>query len=215
MTYLEIVNKVLIRLREDTVTSVNSTPYSQLVGEFVNDAVRQVEDSWDWSALRSTVTATTQEGIFSYILTGSGNGSKMLDVINDTSNHFMDYKPQTWFDKVYLISPVQTGTPRDYTYNALDENGDTVVDVYPIPDKAYLLRFNMVLRAGELVNDADKIKTPTAPIIHLAQAMAVRERGESGAQSASELFYTAERTLSDAISLDAAKHPEETIFVVR
>jgi len=215
MTYLEVVNKVLIRLREDQVTSVDSNEYSRLIGEFVNDAVRQVEDAWDWSALRSTITATTQEGIFSYVLTGSGNGSKMLDVINDTSNDFMDYQSQTWFDRVYLIDSVKTGAPKDYTFNALDDNGDTVVDVYPVPDKAYLLRFNMVLRAGELNNDTDKIKTPTAPIIHLAQAMAVRERGESGAQSAAELFYTAERTLSDAISLDAAKHPEETLFVVR
>ena len=59
MTYLELVNKVLIRLREDEVGSVNQTAYSKLVGEFVNDAARLVEDAWDWSALRTTLTVTT------------------------------------------------------------------------------------------------------------------------------------------------------------
>jgi hypothetical protein len=58
MTYLQAVNKVLKRLRENTVNSVDETLYSRLVGEFVNDANRMVEDSWDWSALRTTVTQT-------------------------------------------------------------------------------------------------------------------------------------------------------------
>jgi len=42
MTYLDIVNKVLIRLREDEVSAVSQTAYSKLIGEFVNDALRQV-----------------------------------------------------------------------------------------------------------------------------------------------------------------------------
>lgn len=214
MTYLEVVNKVLIRLREDTVDSIAESGYSQLIGEFVNDALSQIEDSWDWSALRSTITATTQAGIFNYILTGSGNKSKLLDVINDTSNYFVNYSTQSWFNDKFLNQDLQPGSPRNYTFNGVDDNGDTTVDVYPIPDAAYLLRFNMVLRSGQLSSDTDVIRVPTLPVIHLAHAMAVRERGESGAQSAPELFYTAERTLSDAISLDAMKHPEETLFYV-
>ena len=51
MTYLQAVNKVLKRLRENTVSSVDETLYSRLVGEFVNDANRMVEDAWDWSEL--------------------------------------------------------------------------------------------------------------------------------------------------------------------
>lgn len=212
MTYLEAVNSILIRLREDEVSSVNESPYSKLIGQFINDALRQVEDAWDWSTLRATITATTQDGIFNYILTNSGNNSKLLDVVNDTSNYFVEYKPQSWFNNAYLNQDVTTGSPRYYTFNGVDDNGDTTVDVYPIPDGAYDLRFNMVLRTNRLSLDTDVIRVPHLPVIHLAQAMAVRERGESGAQSTPELFYTAERTLADAISLDASKHPEETIF---
>ena len=51
MTYLNLVNNVLRRLREEEVTSVSSSTYGKMVGDFVNDAKRIVEDSWDWSAL--------------------------------------------------------------------------------------------------------------------------------------------------------------------
>lgn len=59
MTYLELVNNVLRRIREEEVTSVNSTTYSKMIGDFVNDAKKLVETSWDWSALRTTLTITT------------------------------------------------------------------------------------------------------------------------------------------------------------
>ena len=49
MTYLQLVNKVLVRLREDQVTSVASNDYSLLVGEFVAQAASEVEDAWNWA----------------------------------------------------------------------------------------------------------------------------------------------------------------------
>ena len=86
MTYLQLVNSVLRRLREDEVTSVSQNSYSKLIGEFVNDAKRTVEDSYDWTALRTTLTVTTDDTTFNYVLTGSQNRMKLLDVINDTSS---------------------------------------------------------------------------------------------------------------------------------
>jgi len=50
------------------------------------------------------------------------------------------------------------------------------------------------------------------PVMHLAIALLARERGETGGTSAPEYFAIADRYLSDAIALDAQKHPEETIF---
>ncbi len=54
MTYLELVNDVLLRLREQTVTTVNLTTYSQLIGKFVNDSKRQIEDAYDEPLLVET-----------------------------------------------------------------------------------------------------------------------------------------------------------------
>jgi hypothetical protein len=49
VTYLEAINKVLRRLREDEVASPDTSAYSKLIGELVNDANRMVEDAWDWA----------------------------------------------------------------------------------------------------------------------------------------------------------------------
>ena len=38
MTYLNLVNNVLRRLREDQVTTVYFNTYSSMVGDFINDA---------------------------------------------------------------------------------------------------------------------------------------------------------------------------------
>ena len=49
MTYLQIVNNILKRLRERTVASVEESTYSKLIGVLVNDALIDVESAWHWS----------------------------------------------------------------------------------------------------------------------------------------------------------------------
>lgn len=213
MTYLQLVNKVLTRLREDTVSTVGQTSYSSLIGEFVNDAKRFVEDSWDWSALRSTITVSTTASDYTYSLTNAGSFSEVKTVTNDTSNGFMQYKSQDWFENKLYIADTVEGSPTYYTYNGIDSNGDTQVMVYPIPDGVYSLRFKTVLRTGELTEDSTEVNIPTLPIVYLATALATRERGETGGTSAAELFNIADKALSDAIALDSNKHPEELIYV--
>jgi len=212
MTYLDIVNNVLRRMREEEVTSVSSSTYGKMVGDFVNDAKRMVEDAWDWSALRTTLTITTTDDIFNYVLTGSQNRIKALNVINDTANLFMEYKTATFFDEAYLISEPRKGAPTYYTYNGVDSSGDTQIDIYPTPDKAYTIRFNCVKRSADLSADDDTMDIPAMPVIHLAIALLARERGETGGTSAPEYFNIADKYLSDAIALDAQKHPEEVVF---
>ena len=212
MTYLNIVNNVLRRMREDEVTSVQESTYSKMVGDFVNDAKRIVEDSWDWSALRTTLTITTTADIFNYVLTGSQNRIKALNVINDTANLFMEYRPATFFDEAYLISDPRKSAPTYYTYNGIDSNGDTQIDIYPTPEKEYTIRFNCIQRSADLSTNSDQLTVPAMPVMHLAIALLARERGETGGTSASEYFTIANQYLSDAIALDAQKHPEEVIF---
>jgi len=55
MTYLNLMNSVLRRLREEETTSVNSTTYVKMVGDFINDAKTLVGQAADWSALRETL----------------------------------------------------------------------------------------------------------------------------------------------------------------
>jgi hypothetical protein len=212
MTYLQLVNSVLRRLREDEVSSVAQNSYSKLIGEFINDSKRTVEDAYDWTALRNTLTVSTQSTAFNYTLTGSGNRMKILDVANDTSNFFLQYRTSHWMNNAFLIDDAPTGTPQFYSFNGVDNNGDNGVDLYPKPDGVYQVRFNVVLRTGDFTEDTTRLAVPTSPVIQLATALGARERGETGGTSAAELFALADRTLADAIAFDAAQHPEETIW---
>jgi hypothetical protein len=212
MTYLDVVNNVLRRMREEEVASVSESTYSKMAGDFVNDAKKLVEAAWDWSALRTTLTITTSANIFNYVLVGSQNRIKALDVINDTSNFFMQYQPSSWFDDKYLNETPATGAPQYYTYNGIDSQGDSQIDVYPKPDGVYTLRFNCVLRNEDLTANTDQLLIPHMPVVHMAIALLARERGETGGTSTPEYFALADKYLSDAIALDAQKHPDETIW---
>ena len=89
MTYLDLINNVLRRLREDVVTTASETDYSALIGDLVNDAKKIVENSYDWTALRETITVSTVDGTDTYSLTGSGDLAVVKDVLNTTSQRFM------------------------------------------------------------------------------------------------------------------------------
>ena len=212
MTYLELVNNILIRLREREVTSVNDSAYSKLIGQFVNDSMQEIERSWDWSALRTTLTATTISDTFSYELNNTGNDFEILNVINDTSNVFMEYRTAHEFDNWYLNQIPVSGSPSYYSWNGVSSDGDTQVDIYPKPDGVYSLRFNMIKRNTPMTSDTDTLAIPSHPVQMLAYAKAVDERGEDGGTSAQSAFATAQRVISDAIALDSARHPEELIF---
>jgi hypothetical protein len=212
MTYLQIVNNVLKRLRERTVSTVSETSYSTLIGMLVNDAKQEVEQAWDWSALRTTLTATTSTGVFAYELTGAGDTVKILDVVNDTSNTFMTYKTASEFNNYYLNTTPTQGSPRYYSFNGLDENNDTIVEVYPPPDGVYSIRFNIIDRQADLSADTDVPLCHNKAIEMLAYAKAVEERGEDGGTASQSAYNTANRVLNDALSIDQAKHPEELIW---
>ena len=211
MTYLDIVNNVLRRLREDTVTTVGSNTYSTMVGDFVNDAKNIVENAWDWSNLRSTLTITTAADDYTYSLTGYQDQGKILNIVNDTSNIVMEYRPQTWFDDKFLVNTPASGSPQYYTFSGIDGSGDAQIDVYPKPDGVYSIKVKSVIRNVPLSADGDTLAIPSQPVLHTAIALLARERGETGGTSTPEYFAIADKYLSDAIALDAQKHPEETI----
>lgn len=213
MTYLDIMNNVLRRMREDEVSNVTENTYAKMVGDFINDAKESVEVAWDWSSLRNSLTISTSvAGGTTYSLAGTQDKGKIINLINDTSNVFMEYRPISWFDDKRFNQDTVSGSPEYYTYNGVDSSGDAKIEVYPTPDDAYTLKANIVIRNTPLVNNTDTLDIPSAPVMHLALAMLVRERGETGGQMAAEYFAIADRYLSDAIAMDAQKHPDETVW---
>lgn len=212
MTYLQLVNNVLKRLRERTVSTVGETAYSTLISILINDAKEEVENAWAWSALRETLTVTTVADTFNYELNGTQNRLTVLDALNDSDNFFLQYKEAHEMNNLFLNSTPSRESPRYYSFNGVSSDGDTLIDLYPIPNGVYTLRFNVIKRTADLSTDSDTLTIPSQPVIHLAYAKAVEERGEDGGVAGMSAYNTAQRFISDAIALDAAKHPEETIW---
>ena len=79
-TQLETVNNVLRRLREDTVSTINETVYSQLIAQFVNDAKADMEEiAYDWSAYITEIDTTVlADGTTTYDLTDTNDRSYMI-----------------------------------------------------------------------------------------------------------------------------------------
>ena len=212
-TYLEMVNEVLVRLRESEVTSVGDNAYSKLIAKYINDTKRQVEDAYEWNALTETLTATTAANIFSYVLEGSGTRFRIIDVLNDTENVVMKYAPTKTMNQWFLMNDPQRNAPMYYNFNGTEaESGDTLVDFYPIPDGVYDIRINLIKSQVPLVNNSDKPLVPSEPIVLGAYARALAERGEDGGMASSEAYQLFKSSLADFISIEAGHYPEETIW---
>jgi hypothetical protein len=211
-TYLDLVNNVLIRLRETTVSSVGDTPYSSLIGVLVNDAKREIEDAYQWSALETTIVLPTVAGQREYTLTGSGRRFRVADVLNNTEDIFMQQADGTWIDRQYYLADVQNAAPIYYNFVGLDSNGDTSVELWPQPDAVYSLRFNLYIPQADLANNADTVKVPHHLVQMLAYANAVAERGEDGGQSFSELYQKYRLALADAIALESNRYDEQVTW---
>ena len=216
MNYLNMVNDVLIRLREEQVDGFTDAtklrPYAALIAKFVNDAKRQVEDAYNWNALSETLTVTTAPDLFNYSLTDIGQRFRVFDVINSENNWFLSYETTNKMNDLFLNTTVQKGPPQRYNFNGVDANGDTQVDLWPIPDAIYNIYFNVIKPQDSLVSGSDVIKIPAEPVIFLAYAKALAERGEDAGISSSEAYALYKESLADHIAAEANRYPEEIIW---
>ena len=214
MTYLELVNDVLIRLRESTVSTVGETTYSSLIGKFVNDAKRQIEDSYNWNCLAQTITVTTTSGTSSYALTGAGQKFRVNDALNTTSLiglrniEFVDMNR-----KLNLGAPSQS-IPSDFCFSGVDGSGDTKVDLFPVPSGVFTLLFDLTIPQANLSADGTSVKVLDYLVTQSAYARALIERGEDGGTNSTEAYALFRGMLSDAIALESTRYPEDNFVAV-
>lgn len=214
-TYLDLVNDVLMRMREPEVTTVNQNNLSKLIGKFINDSKRQVEDSYRWNALTNTLTATTTPGVFNYALQGTNHRFRVIEVYDNTNRRHLNNVPSNVMTTYFLGGGTpQTGAPMVYNFNGIDSNGDTQVDLFPIPDAAYQIFFNIYDPQPDLSADADQIKVPAEPVIQLTYARALVERGEDGGLQSSEAYALFKQVLADYIAIESSRYVEEDAWVV-
>ena len=212
MTYLQLINSVLRRLREDEVATVSQSNYAKLIGDFVNETKREVEDAWSWVQLRSTIQVTTVASTYNYTLTGSGDRYRILQVLNNTDEYDMRLASYKWMNRVLLGTP-QEASPLYYNISG-STSGDADVDIYPVPDKVYTIDYNMVIPQDDFTADGDTLTVPSWPVILGAYAKALSERGEDGGTQFAETAKMYNFALGDAIAIDAQKVPHELTWDV-
>ena len=213
MTYLQLINNVLIRLRETQVASNNETAYSSLIGLFVNDAKRQIEDAFSWNVLGQTVTITTDGSTYIYSMTGAGQKFQVMDALNTTSNVGLQNISFVEMNRFQNLVPTVTGVPEYYAFDGVDASGDTKVVIYPRPDGVYSLPFSLTVPQAPLAADGTVVLVPDYLVVQNAYARALVERGEDGGLNSSEAYQLYRGMLADQIALESTRYPENQEFV--
>jgi len=221
-TYLQLVNEVLKRVREPQVGTVSANTYSTLIASFINDAKAQVEDSWEWAALRTPTQLSLVPGTYTYDLS---NGSISSAVLNDRSVLMYDpncHRGLAW--DVTTDNPT-TITERsleyvEHMYN-IDSNhpdisipqfyavdysaGTPAIRLYEKPSEVRTWRFIFKRPQSDLSADFDELYVPWRPVVLLATNYALNEKGEEVGTpgTIAEQRYLA--ALHDAISIDSRR----------
>ena len=213
MTYLQLVNDVLIRLRETQVSTVTETSYSTLIGKFVNDAKRQIEDAYAWNVLGQTITITTTAGTYIYSMTGAGQKFQVMDGLNTTANVGLQNVSFVQMNRYQNLVPAISGIPEFYAFDGVDGSGDTKVVLYARPDGVYNILFALTVPQATLSSDGTSVLVPDVLVVQNAYARALVERGEDGGLNSSEAYQLYRSMLSDYIALEGTRYPEAQEFV--
>jgi len=221
MTFRELINEVLIRLREDTIAtdwsgnindSSTVTDYQKVIGSLINDSKRNVESYHDWLALRETVDVTTVSGTKNYNLS-SGQELKVIDVINQATGNNLVQVSRQYMNSVKYPTEA-TGEPQFYAFNGSDSSNNLKVDMNPIPDSAQTISFDVVKYQDELKVATTVMKMPSNPVILGAWARAISERGEDGGTQSGSVGFEMKEALNQAIILDSGNTQYETDWYV-
>ena len=215
MSFRTTLNKVLVRLREDTISSdwsgaINDSiavdDYQKLIGEFVNEAKQIVEDSWNWGALRTIISLNTTSGTSQYTITGVNNRSRILQVIDSTNNVNLTQTSDNYFYRVTHTGSSSNGIPSYYRLN------NNTIDFWNTPGGTYAIKIHAVDAPDDLTNAADTILVQENLVVLGAYALALSERGEDGGTPSDQAMLRFKTALTDAISQDSQRTVDETTW---
>mgnify|MGYP003628977676 CR=1 FL=1 len=214
MTYLQAINQVMRRLRESEVSTYNETTYSTLIGDFVNDSRQYVSERWDWLSLEEKITITTSSGNDTYALDGAGSGGTVTQLIDITNNTVLIEWPIDHIRQEENISSPANGKPTHYAYVAPAADLDPQIKLRVKPAGEYTLYAYIDKSDVALTADTDVLVIPSQPVVQMAYALALDERGSTGGSSGRNQHGLAETYIANAIMADAEKRPASTVWEV-
>lgn len=211
LTYLQLVNRVLARLREAQVATVNETTYSTFIGTLLNQVKAEVENAYYWNPLRVTYIITTTQNVSSYNFVGAGADAVILEGWNTTAPRPLTRGTNVQFNEWYFgQTTTPTGSTTHFIPSGLSANNDLRVDVYPMPSTAETLKFNLYQPQADLSADGDVCYCPQTVLLEETIARAMFERGDESAPKPQpgETFILRE-LLSSAAARDSGHDPQE------
>lgn len=221
MTYRELINEVLIRLREATIStdwsgnindSTTVSDYQKLIGSLINDSKRNVESYHDWLVLRTPVSITLSSGTRGYSLS-SGQQIKVLDVVNRTTGRRLEQASKQFMnDRIYPTE--SSGEPVYYAFNGVDSSNNLKVDFEPKPDSTDTITFDIVKYQDTLKLASTELSIPDEPVILGAWARAIAERGEDGGLQEGIAAEEFKESLRQSIIIDGGNTKHETDFFI-
>ena len=221
MTYRELINQVLIRLREDTIPtdwsgaineSSTVSAYHKVIGALINDSKRSVESYHDWLNLRETVSINTVVGTKNYNL-NSGQEIKILDVINTDTGHHLKQVSKVYINTVKFPTD-DDGQPFYYSFNGSDSSNNLKIDLSPVPTSVETINFEIVKHQDSLTSATTVLKIPAQPVILGAWARAIAERGEDGGTQSSLAAQEANESLKQTVITDSGNTQYETDWYI-
>ena len=193
-TLLSITNRVLSRLREDTVAAVTDTAYASLVAEFVADIAQEVNEAAVWSALNHDVTVSVIAGTTAYTLSGVTQKSLLLVDQSDCPLSWMfadssgnvGYQMNMISDNERLISynanrGITQDYPLDFSLTTTSAATGLQLTLNPAPASNRYIRMRFNTPEAVLTPSTDgsvTIKVPEQVVYLGALFLAQNERGE-------------------------------------
>lgn len=224
-TFLELVNDVLVRLREDEVSSVDETPYSTLIGKWVNDSKRLVEDAWGWQALLTPVSVSIVASTLTYTVSTLNERARLAFKATPESNIPMAYditpndkfqliyKPYAWiYDQRDLLNtPEYQSKPIMFGVRKSPTDG-VLIELMETPTASRSWRIYFIDPQDDLVNDSDVLLVPSAPVIQITLDYALNERGEETGEPGTTVEQRAILHIANAIALDSLEQDDKTTW---
>lgn len=206
VTVKDMVNKILTRMRESSVTSINDTEHSSAILRFLNDAKREVEDAFNWTSLQQTLTVATVAGTHTYAIEeGSvytNQRSRIIDVFNDTTEVRLVAVPFDFARRQSQTTNNEQAEPVHYAVAGITTTQSLNIRFYQTPDAVYSMEIEALIPEEDLSADAQYTKVPWYPIYLKGLALAIRERGEDEGEQYSEIQRAYQQALGDAVAYE-------------
>jgi len=215
-TVLQTVNKVLRKLRESPVTTIEGDDYAELITDFMTETKEEVENATDWMALRGTVLLDTVADTYRYKLDAVYQNSKILEVYDQTNDVYLELNPAEVKEGLKYADP-ETGDPLYYDFVGFNDE-EMLIDLFPVPDVSDIrLYVNGKFVQGDLsytTPDTIYISVPQIPLVLGTYAKAIDERGDDDGEAYNKADAKYKTALSDAIAYEKANQGDPDIWEV-